>query len=45
MQCLEKAFHKGLTFAVSQGKNEGEGGKVTWGKIPHKTKMEGGKSL
>ncbi|KAA0705896.1 hypothetical protein E1301_Tti004658 [Triplophysa tibetana] len=45
MHCLEKAFHKGLTFAVSRGKNEGEGAKVTWGKIPHKTKMDGGKSL
>ncbi|KAI7803393.1 uncharacterized protein si:busm1-163l24.3 [Triplophysa rosa] len=43
--CLKKAFHQGLTFAVSPGKIDGEGGKVTWGKIPHKTKMDGGKSL
>ncbi|XP_051570952.1 uncharacterized protein LOC127450705 [Myxocyprinus asiaticus] len=43
--CLEKAFHQGLTFIVSpSNKDNGGGAKVTWGKIPHKTRMEGGKS-
>ncbi|XP_051994751.1 uncharacterized protein LOC127652576 [Xyrauchen texanus] len=46
LPCLEKAFHQGLTFTVSSSnKDSGGGAKVTWGKIPHKTRMEGGKSM
>ncbi|XP_051572945.1 uncharacterized protein LOC127451920 isoform X2 [Myxocyprinus asiaticus] len=45
LPCLEKAFHQGLTFTVSSSdKDRGGCAKVTWGKIPHKTRMEGGKS-
>ncbi|XP_019361009.1 PREDICTED: uncharacterized protein LOC109289438 isoform X2 [Gavialis gangeticus] len=39
-QLLKKAFEHGLTFQIrSDGKEE----KVTWGPIPHKTSLEGGK--
>ncbi|TRY95599.1 hypothetical protein DNTS_017813 [Danionella cerebrum] len=41
---LKKAFDQGLTFVISSKKASGAGAKVNWGKIPHKTKMEGGKS-
>ncbi|XP_061088339.1 uncharacterized protein LOC133122398 [Conger conger] len=38
---LKRAFNEGLTFTITEG-NQGE--RVIWG-IPHKTKMEGGKSV
>ncbi|XP_067269134.1 uncharacterized protein si:busm1-163l24.3 [Pseudorasbora parva] len=42
---LKKAFNQGLTFTISSSKNAGAGdAKVNWGKIPHKTRMEGGRS-
>ncbi|XP_077068310.1 uncharacterized protein LOC143721608 [Siphateles boraxobius] len=42
---LKKAFHQGLTFTISSSKKAcGGDAKVNWGKIPHKTRMEGGKS-
>ncbi|KAK9977466.1 hypothetical protein ABG768_019277 [Culter alburnus] len=42
---LKKAFHQGLTFIISSSKKAcGGDAKVNWGKIPHKTRMEGGKS-
>ncbi|XP_066487384.1 uncharacterized protein [Tiliqua scincoides] len=41
MVLLHKAFERGLTFQIrSSGSEEW----VTWGLIPHKTSMEGGKS-
>ncbi|XP_064177942.1 uncharacterized protein LOC135247899 [Anguilla rostrata] len=39
---LKRAFNEGLTFTVTEGH---KGGRVTWGCIPHKTKMDGGKSV
>ncbi|KAL1277904.1 hypothetical protein QQF64_024577 [Cirrhinus molitorella] len=44
LPCLEKAFNQGLTFTVSSSKKAGGDAKVTWGRIPHKTRMDGGKS-
>lgn len=45
LPCLEKAFHQGLTFTISPSNKAGDGGgKVTWSKIHHKTRMEGGRS-
>ncbi|KAG1967536.1 putative E3 ubiquitin-protein ligase DTX3 [Pimephales promelas] len=42
---LKKAFHQGLTFTISSSKKAyGGDAKVNWGKIPHKTRMDGGKS-
>ncbi|MBN3312071.1 RND2 protein, partial [Atractosteus spatula] len=41
LSLLKKAFEQGLTFTIRAGKTED---RVTWGRIPHKTKMEGGKS-
>ncbi|XP_056095776.1 uncharacterized protein si:busm1-163l24.3 [Rhinichthys klamathensis goyatoka] len=42
---LKKAFHQGLTFTISSSKKAcGGDAKVNWGMIPHKTRMEGGKS-
>ncbi|XP_067237815.1 uncharacterized protein si:busm1-163l24.3 isoform X2 [Chanodichthys erythropterus] len=42
---LKKAFNQGLTFTISSSKKAcGGDAKVNWGKIPHKTRMEGGKS-
>ncbi|KAK7167444.1 hypothetical protein R3I94_001750 [Phoxinus phoxinus] len=42
---LKKAFNQGLTFTISSSKKAcGEDAKVNWGKIPHKTSMDGGKS-
>ena len=42
---LERAFRLGLTFTISMGNTTGDRlAKVVWHKIPHKTKMEGGKS-
>ncbi|XP_052409023.1 uncharacterized protein si:busm1-163l24.3 [Carassius gibelio] len=41
---LEKAFNQGLTFTVSSSKKAGGDAKVTWGRIPHKTRVDGGKS-
>ncbi|KAM6904498.1 putative E3 ubiquitin-protein ligase DTX2 [Xenentodon cancila] len=38
---LEKAFRQGLTFTVT---GSGEEAKVTWGCIPHKTSIHGGKA-
>lgn len=38
---LHKAFERGLTFQI---RSDGLEDKVTWGLIPHKTSMEGGKS-
>ncbi|KAJ8414335.1 hypothetical protein AAFF_G00052050 [Aldrovandia affinis] len=38
---LKRAFDEGLTFTVTEGH---AGGRVTWGSIPHKTKMNEGKS-
>ncbi|KAJ8364535.1 hypothetical protein SKAU_G00133660 [Synaphobranchus kaupii] len=37
---LKRAFNEGLTFTVIEGDM---GGRVTWGSIPHKTRMNGGK--
>lgn len=39
---LKKAFDQGLTFVISKKANGGDA-KVSWGKIPHKTSMEGGR--
>ncbi|XP_016426811.1 uncharacterized protein LOC107754751 [Sinocyclocheilus rhinocerous] len=44
LPCLEKAFDQGLTFTVSSSKKAGGDAKVTWGRIPHKTRVDGGKS-
>ncbi|XP_018925236.2 uncharacterized protein LOC109052226 [Cyprinus carpio] len=44
LPCLEKAFNQGLTFTISSGKKAGGDAKVTWGRIPHKTRVDGGKS-
>ncbi|XP_043089686.1 uncharacterized protein si:busm1-163l24.3 [Puntigrus tetrazona] len=44
LPCLEKAFNQGLTFIVSSSSKAGSDAKVTWGRIPHKTKVDGGKS-
>ncbi|XP_073698043.1 uncharacterized protein [Garra rufa] len=44
LSCLIKAFNQGLTFTVSSSKKAGGDAKVTWGRIPHKTKTDGGKS-
>lgn len=44
LTCLEKAFNQGLTFTVSSSKKDDGDAKVTWGRIPHKTKVDGGKS-
>lgn len=44
LPCLEKAFNQGLTFTVSSSNKAGGDAKVTWGRIPHKTKVDGGKS-
>lgn len=41
LRLLIKAFNQGLTFKI---KTCDSGDTVTWGQIPHKTKMEGGKS-
>ncbi|XP_072550539.1 uncharacterized protein [Salminus brasiliensis] len=42
---LEKAFKQGLTFRVcSSKKTKGGQAQIWWYRIPHKTKMEGGKS-
>uniref|UniRef100_W5N076 RING-type E3 ubiquitin transferase n=1 Tax=Lepisosteus oculatus TaxID=7918 RepID=W5N076_LEPOC len=41
LSLLKKAFEQGLTFTIRAGKTED---RVMWGRIPHKTKMEGGKS-
>ncbi|XP_036374568.1 uncharacterized protein si:busm1-163l24.3 [Megalops cyprinoides] len=38
---LKKAFNQGLTFTVAPGE---KGGRVTWGNIPHKTRVDRGKS-
>ncbi|KAL7857490.1 hypothetical protein SRHO_G00163890 [Serrasalmus rhombeus] len=49
MPLLEKAFQKGITFTVKarfsedQEKCGGEG-RVVWGAIPHKTRIDGGAS-
>lgn len=40
---LKKAFDQGLTFVISTKKANGGDAKVSWGKIPHKTSMEGGR--
>ncbi|XP_062988506.1 uncharacterized protein LOC134402732 [Elgaria multicarinata webbii] len=40
MVLLHKAFERGLIFQI---RSCGSGEKVTWGSIPHKTSMEGGK--
>lgn len=39
LPCLERAFHRGLTFNVRVGDTRDC---VTWGSIPHKTSIEGG---
>ncbi|KAI4891524.1 hypothetical protein NFI96_018024, partial [Prochilodus magdalenae] len=45
LPCLEKAFKLGLTFKVCTYKaSQGKRARVTWGRIPHKTRMDGGKS-
>ncbi|XP_016342472.1 uncharacterized protein LOC107689081 [Sinocyclocheilus anshuiensis] len=44
LPCLEKAFNQGLTFTVSSSKKASGDAKVTWGRIPHKTRVDGGKS-
>ncbi|XP_042583310.1 uncharacterized protein LOC109051272 [Cyprinus carpio] len=44
LPCLERAFKQGLTFTVSSSKKASGDAKVTWGRIPHKTKVDGGKS-
>ncbi|KAL2100849.1 hypothetical protein ACEWY4_002610 [Coilia grayii] len=45
LPCLKKAFQRGLTFTVSTGNTAPDRvTKVVWHNIPHKTKMEGGKS-
>uniref|UniRef100_A0A8C2J0C1 E3 ubiquitin-protein ligase n=1 Tax=Cyprinus carpio TaxID=7962 RepID=A0A8C2J0C1_CYPCA len=44
LPCLEKAFKQGLTFTVSSSKKASGDAKVTWGRIPHKTRVDGGKS-
>ncbi|KAF4116293.1 uncharacterized protein si:busm1-163l24.3 [Onychostoma macrolepis] len=44
LPCLEKAFNQGLTFTVSSSKKAGGDAMVTWGRIPHKTRVDGGKS-
>ncbi|RXN12785.1 hypothetical protein ROHU_029238 [Labeo rohita] len=44
LPCLEKAFNRGLTFTISSSKKAGGDAKVTWGWIPHKTRVDGGKS-
>ncbi|XP_062389028.1 uncharacterized protein si:busm1-163l24.3 [Sardina pilchardus] len=42
---LERAFRQGLTFTISMGNTTDDRmAKVVWHNIPHKTKMEGGKS-
>lgn len=42
---LERAFHMGLTFTISSGRSPADGaGRVVWHKIPHKMKMDGGRS-
>ncbi|XP_076121131.1 uncharacterized protein LOC143101796 [Alosa pseudoharengus] len=41
---LERAFRQGLTFTISISMGNTTGAKVVWHNIPHKTKMEGGKS-
>ncbi|XP_030590776.1 uncharacterized protein LOC115783919 [Archocentrus centrarchus] len=38
---LEKAFRQGLTFTVT---GKGTNAKVTWDGIPHKTRIQGGRS-
>ncbi|KAM9457441.1 uncharacterized protein Hap1MRO34_018648 isoform 2-T2 [Clarias gariepinus] len=38
LKCLEKAFKQGFTFTISPGD------KITWSRIPHKTKITGGRS-
>ncbi|XP_017284953.1 uncharacterized protein si:busm1-163l24.3 [Kryptolebias marmoratus] len=38
---LEKAFRQGLTFIVT---GKGPEARVTWGQIPHKTSLQGGKA-
>ncbi|MCJ8739186.1 hypothetical protein PDJAM_G00044290 [Pangasius djambal] len=43
LQCLEKAFKQGFTFTVCPSNNTGKA-KITWNRIPHKTKITGGKS-
>ncbi|XP_060748397.1 uncharacterized protein si:busm1-163l24.3 [Tachysurus vachellii] len=43
LQCLERAFKQGFTFTVSPNNNTGRA-KITWSRIPHKTKISGGKS-
>ncbi|XP_026772892.3 uncharacterized protein si:busm1-163l24.3 [Pangasianodon hypophthalmus] len=43
LQCLEKAFKQGFTFTVCPSNNIGKA-KITWSRIPHKTKITGGKS-
>ncbi|XP_041087658.1 uncharacterized protein si:busm1-163l24.3 [Polyodon spathula] len=42
LKLLNKAFNQGLTFKIKMCDS---GDTITWGQIPHKTKMEGGKSL
>ncbi|KAJ7992302.1 hypothetical protein DPEC_G00277120 [Dallia pectoralis] len=38
---LESAFRLGLTFTV---KDQNTGARISWGSIPHKTSLQGGKS-
>ncbi|KAL7860600.1 hypothetical protein AOLI_G00169490 [Acnodon oligacanthus] len=45
LPCLEKAFKQGLTFKVCPDKTSpGRRARIDWGRIPHKTRMDGGKS-
>ncbi|XP_017344568.1 uncharacterized protein si:busm1-163l24.3 isoform X2 [Ictalurus punctatus] len=43
LQCLEKAFKQGFTFTVCPSNNTVRA-QITWSRIPHKTKITGGKS-
>ncbi|XP_036445106.1 uncharacterized protein si:busm1-163l24.3 [Colossoma macropomum] len=45
LPCLDKAFKQGLTFKVCPAKTSpGRKARIDWGRIPHKTRMDGGKS-